>query len=71
MELEDKYDDLETIISTLEYLIDDIEDEEYIAELREIKWKAEDELKELEPLLEAQHEKEERQQISDYWKSVL
>lgn len=71
MELEERYSELQEIITRLDNLIDEITDKEYIEDLREIKWRAEEELEEIEPKLQEEYDREEKQQLRDYWNSVL
>lgn len=71
MELQDKYDELDNIISTLRILIDDLTDKEYIEQLQLIQYQAQDELDEIEPILQEEYDREEKQQMQEYIKSVL
>ena len=71
MDLQDRYDELDNIISTLNYLIDDITDKDYIEDLRQIKYRAEDERDEIEPKLQEEYDKEEKRQLKEYINSVL
>lgn len=61
MDLQEKYDELENIISSLDLLIDELYSKEYIEELQFIKYKAIDEKEELEPELIKMQEKEENE----------
>ena len=67
MDLQERYDELDTIIRKLDNLIDDITDRDYIAQLQETKYQAEDELKEVQALLQEQYDREEREQENQYW----
>ena len=67
MDLQERYDELDTIIRRLDNLIDDITDRDYIAQLQETKYQAEDELKEVQALLQEQYDREEREQENQYW----
>lgn len=58
MEYQDRYDELYNIVSTLDVLISEITDEVYIDDLREMKWRAEDEMKEVEAILDAEAREE-------------
>lgn len=49
MSLQDRYDELTEIIDTLDSLIDSITDKDYIEQLRETKYQAENERDEIEP----------------------
>jgi ElaB/YqjD/DUF883 family membrane-anchored ribosome-binding protein len=70
MDLQDKYDELDNIITTLDSLIDEITDRDYIDQLREIKWQAENELEEVSKDLREEYDREERQMNYDYERSV-
>ena len=71
MDLQDKYDELENIISTLDCLINSITDKDYIDELRETKYRAEEEMKEIEPELQAIYDAEERKMNYQYERSRI
>lgn len=71
MELQDRYDELEKIIMTLDSLIDDVTDSDYKEDLKDIKYKAQDELDELEPKLHEEYDKECRARVIDYMNDVL
>jgi len=69
MDLQDKYDELDNIISTLRILIDDLTDKEYIGQLQSIQYQAQDELDEIEPKLQEEYDKETEHQLQEYWNS--
>lgn len=71
MDDQDKYDELDNIIITLDELIDEISDKEYIELLREIKYQAENELTEVEERLKEIREKEYKEMEREYERSVL
>lgn len=71
MDLQERYDELDNIISSLNILLDDIYDNEYIEDLREIKYRAEEELEEIEPLLQAEQDREYNERMNEYYNSVL
>ena len=48
MDLQDKYDELDNIISSIDILIDEISDKDYKDRLNEIKFDAQNELEETE-----------------------
>lgn len=52
MSKQDRYDELDNIVSTLDVLIDDITDEYYIDMLKDLKYQAQDEMEEIEPEIE-------------------
>ncbi len=66
MDIQDKYDELDNIVSTLDRLIDDIKDKGYIAELQEIKWSAQNELEEVEKQLEQENNEELKDRQREY-----
>lgn len=67
MELQDAYDELDDIIRTLDRLIDDITDKNYIVQLEETKYQAQNELEEVQAALQEQYDREERDQENQYW----
>lgn len=71
MNLQDKYDELNNIISTLEDLIDDISDKDYKDELRETLYRAIDERDEIEPELQAMYDEEEREMNYQFERSRI
>lgn len=71
MTIQDKYDELENIVITLNVLIDDTNLKDYVNDLREIKYNAEREMEELEPALEAEWEAEKRYMNESYERSVI
>lgn len=60
-ELRNKYDELDNIISSLNSLMDDLTDKNYIEQLEPIKYEAQDELDEIEPQIQKLEEEEERE----------
>lgn len=58
MNYQDRYDELYNIVSTLNMLESEITDEDYIENLRQIRWQAEDELKEVEEVLNEKEREE-------------
>ena len=69
--LQERYDELNNIITNLGKLIDDITDEDYISELKETKSRAEDDLKEVEEKLEEENNQDKKQLEKEYWESRL
>ena len=61
MDLQRKYDELDEIVSSINLLIDEIDDQDYIDDLNEIKYRAQDELKEVQEKLQEENEREERE----------
>ena len=71
MDYQDRYDELDNIINSIDILIDEISDKDYIDRLNEIKFDAENELQEVSEKLEEENKREERQQENDYWKEAI
>ena len=71
MDLQERYDELDNIIQTLDTLIEDITDKYYIDQLRETMYEAQNELNEIEPKLQEQYNREERELENEYWRSVV
>ena len=71
MDLQDEYDELTDIIDTLDNLIDRISDEDYIGQLRETMYQAENRRQEIEPRLQREQWEEERVQERVYWEAVV
>ena len=66
MDLQERYDELDNIVSSIDILVDDISDKEYIDMLNEIKFNAQNEKEEIEEKLQEEYEKEERQMNYEY-----
>jgi hypothetical protein len=71
MDIQERYDELDNIESTLRILIDEITDRDYIEQLQETMFQAQNEKEELEEQLQEQYDREERQQNYEYEKSKL
>lgn len=71
MDYQDKYDELDNIITSLDILIDEISDKEYKDRLNEIKFDAQNEKEEVSEKLEEERRREEMQQERDYWKEAI
>jgi len=71
MDLQERYDELDNIINTIDMLIDEISDKYYKDSLNLIKYEAQSELDEIAEKLEEEQKKEERQQERDYWEAVV
>lgn len=69
MDLQDRYDELDNIETTLRMLITEIDDKEYIQIFEELMFKAQEEKEDLEPRLQAIYDAEEKQQEKEYWDS--
>lgn len=70
-ELRNKYDELDNIISSLNSLMDDLTDKNYIEQLELIKFEAQNELDEIEPQIQKLEEEEEREMNREYERSVI
>ena len=71
MDLQEKYDELDNIVSTLDILIDEISDKYYIDMLNEIKFEVQDQRDEIEEQLHKQEEKEMFEQNRNFEKNRL
>lgn len=71
MDIQERYDELDNIESTLRILIDEITDRDYIEQLQETMFQAQNEKEELEEQLQEQYDREERQQNYECEKSKL
>ena len=69
--MQETYDELDTIVRTLDNLIEEITNEDYIAQLQETKYQAEEELNKVREKLEEEQEQNERQDIYEYQRSVV
>lgn len=58
MDYQDRYDELYNMVTTLKVLESEITDEDYIEDLRQIRWQAEDELKEVQEILDTEAREE-------------
>ena len=70
-ELRNKYDELDNIISSLNSLMDDLTDKNYIEQLELIKYEAQNELDEIEPQIQKLEEEEEREINREYERSKI
>ena len=70
-DIQDRFDELDNIVRTLDILVDDINDKYYIDLINDIKFEAENELEEVAEKLEEEQRREERQQEKDYWKEAI
>lgn len=71
MKNQDRYDELDNIVSSLNILIDEITDKDYVDMLNEIKYQAQDELEELEEILQAEQWQEFQQTNNDFERGRL
>lgn len=68
---QEKYDELENIVSTLDVLIDEIEDEYFKGSLRELKFEAEEQIEALDEDLRNEQYLEYEQANIEYERSVV
>ena len=71
MNLQERYDELDNIVSSIDVLVDEISDKNYIDMLNEIKFEAQNELEEVEERLQEEYDKEEKQMNYEYERSKL
>lgn len=71
MDYQDRYDELDNIVRTLDILVDDINDKYYIDLINDIKYEAENELEEVSEKLEEEQRREERQQEYEFERSAI
>lgn len=66
MDYQDRYDELDNIVRTLDNLVDDITDKNYIDMLNEIKFEAENELEEVEEILYRQEQEDQEELENEF-----
>lgn len=71
MDLQDRYDELYNLISSLDSLIDELTDKNYIEQLELIKFEAQNEFEEVSKQLSAEQEKEYAEMNYQYERSVI
>lgn len=71
MDYQDRYDELDNIVRTLDILVDDINDKYYIDLINDIKYEAENELEEVAEKLEEEIKREEMQMNYEYERNVV
>lgn len=71
MDYQNRYDELDNIVRTLDILADDINDKYYVDLINDIKFEAENELQEVAEKLEEEQRREEMQQERDYWEEAI
>lgn len=71
MDKQDKYDELDNIINTLDVLVDEISDDYYKDMLNDLKYEAQDKLEEIKKELIKEEEEEERKMNMDFERSRL
>lgn len=68
---QDRYDELDNIVRTLEVLISETDDKYFNDAFRELIYEAQEEMKELEEILREQYEREEREANEQYERSRI
>lgn len=71
MDLQEKYDELDNIISSLNVLLKEITDEYYVEQLEQTKFEAQNELEEVSKKLQEMRDREEAEQDREYWKEAI
>ena len=71
MDYQDRYDELDNIVRTLDILVDDINDKYYIDLINDVKFEAENELEEVAEKLQGEQRREERKKKKDYWEEAI
>ena len=70
-DLQDRNDELDDIVRTIDELIDRISDKNYIDQLKETMYQAMNEKEDIEPRLQEQYANEEEELRIEYMRSVL
>lgn len=71
MDLQDRYDELDNLIGSLDSLMDELTDKNYIEQLELIKFEAQNEFEEVSKQLSAEQEKEYAEMNYQYERSVI
>ncbi len=71
MDLQDRYDELDNLISSLDSLMDELTDKNYIEQLELIKFEAQNEFEEVSKQLSAEQKKEYAEMNYQYERSVI
>lgn len=71
MDNQERYDERDNIVSSLNILINEITDKDYIDMLNEIKYQAQDELQQLEEILQVEQWQEIQQMNNEFERSRL
>lgn len=66
MNYQDRYDELENIVNTLEMLVDEITDKYYIDMLNQLRFEAQDELEEVSERLYEEENSEQRELENEF-----
>ena len=71
MNHQERYDELDNIVRSIDMIVDEITDKYYIDMLNEIKFEAQNELEEIQEKLQEEYEKEEREMNQQFERSIL
>ena len=71
MNHQERYDELDNIVRSIDMIVDEITDKYYIDMLNEIKFEAQNELEEIQEKLQEEYEKEEREMNQQFERSRL
>lgn len=71
MNNQERYDELDNIVSSIDILVDDIRDKYYIDMLNEIKFEAQIEREEVEERLQEEYDRQEKEMNYEYEKGRL
>lgn len=71
MDLQDRYDELDNLISSLNCLMEELTDKNYIEQLELIKFEAQNEFEEVSEQLSAEQEREYMEMNYQYERSVV
>ena len=71
MDLQDRYDELDNLISSLDSLMDELTDKNYIEQLELIKFEAQNEFEEVSKQLSDEQKKEYAEMNYQYERSVI
>lgn len=71
MELQDRYDELDNLISSLDSLMNELTDKNYIEQLELLKFEAQNEFEEVSEQLSAEQEREYAEMNYQYERSVI
>lgn len=71
MNYQERYDELDNIVSSIDILVDDISDKYYIDMLNEIKFEAQIEREEVEERLQEEYDRQEKEMNYEYERGRL
>ena len=69
MSIQERYDELDNIVRTLDILLDDVKDKDYYDAIMEVKLQAESDMQDLEDDLRREQDAEYEEQEKQYWNS--